>query len=216
MSLPIEIKDGVGDGFSAKVNSQHALLVTNVNPVGSESIDQITRYKVWYDYFKDIANSQNQAVDGSTTPVSFKIQPEDDRIKFITDLRMVINGTGCEIETNDFRDYSASYTAGLTNGIELNIVQSGVETALFIEPIKTIGDYLNYADTYTNIVNSISAQSDFLSVDIHFSQPIALAPGTNDYIDFVYPLEEDNGMMHELADISLWIWLNTSLFSSSN
>lgn len=51
---------------------------------------------------------------------------------------------------------------------------------IFYDPIKTMGDFFHYQTDYKNFTNAVTAQADFLSIDIKFEMPIALPIGTQD------------------------------------
>lgn len=97
-----------------------------------------------------------------------------------------MNSTNMEMGTNDFRRFGdAAIAPGLTNGVEFYFVQGGRKIDVFLEPVKNVGRFLDYADDFTNLVNAVSAQSDYLSFDFIFDQPVALPAGSNDKIVFV-------------------------------
>jgi hypothetical protein len=88
------------------------------------------------------------------------------------------------MNTNDFRRFGAATAGGtpLTNGITLKVTQGGLVTDFFIAPITRMGDFFNYSDSYLNIINAITSQSDFLYFDFNFDSTVVLPPGTTDQI----------------------------------
>ena len=111
------------------------------------------------------------------------VTPQSDRVKWVMSWRIILHSTDMEINTNDFRRFGAAAIApGLTNGIEFYFNQAGRRTDVFLENVKSIGQFLDYADGFTNLVNAVTSQSDYLSLDFSFDQPVVLAPGSNDQI----------------------------------
>jgi hypothetical protein len=125
------------------------------------------------------AGSSDQRVNGSVTPVEFSINAVAGATKWITGFRVVIEADGFELATSDFREYGA-ITTGLTNGIDIEAVQGGNTVLIAAEPIRIAGDFLNYADDFVNLVNAISAQSDYLQFTFNFDTPIVLTEGSSD------------------------------------
>jgi hypothetical protein len=96
-----------------------------------------------------------------------------------------MNSTDMELETNDFRGFgNAAGAPGLTNGVQFYFVQGGRRIDVFLESVQNIGRFLDYADSFTNLVNAVTSQSDYLSFDFVFDQPVALPAGSNDKIVF--------------------------------
>jgi hypothetical protein len=50
--------------------------------------------------------------------------------------------------------------------------------------VRVIGDFLTYADDFTNLVNSVGTQEDYLAFDFLFESraPVVLTEGTLDSI----------------------------------
>lgn len=189
MSLKTTIENGLGIEYLAEVTSSHALRVTQTERKASEiPPEELTARKQFRDFLRidGIADaSTSMLVDGSTTPMNFSMTSEEGKVKWVTRTRLILNGDNLELNTNDFRRYGdAAIAPGLTNGCEFFVGQSGEEISLFASPVVTIGDYMNYQDDFENLVNAISAQSDFLLFDFIFPEPIALAAGVFDSIVF--------------------------------
>ena len=190
MGIKSRIQDGEGTSVTAGVTSQNALKVAvterNISSyTPSELIATFTNRKQFRAYFQDENGSRDHCVDGSSTPISFCLQAEQDKVNWVTQCRLILNGTELELGTNDFRRYGAAAIApGLTNGCEFVIGQGGLETHIFAEPVKAIGDYMSYQNAWENFVNAISAQSDFLLFDFIFPRPIALVIGVFDQLAF--------------------------------
>jgi hypothetical protein len=184
MATPVEIKDGTGTNFKAKVTRDHALLVTGIDKSGFDTNDSVlTRYKLFRGFLKN-NGSKNLNVNGSVTPVEFNVTSEPGKVLYVSQLRVLLNGTYFEMNTNDFRRFGAATAGGgsLTNGISLVAKQGGLSTPLFADPIKQSGDFFNYADDFVNLVNAVTAQSDFLSFDLHFEQPVVLPEAVSDSV----------------------------------
>jgi len=168
------------------VNKDGAIVVSVIEQSGAE-VDPavLTRNKIWRQWFTNplAANTIEMDVDGSITSVEYKVGSELGRIKYIQALRLILNDSNMEMNTNDFRRFgNAATTPGLSNGLELYLVQDGAQVDIFTSPVKTIGDFLNYSDAWENIVNAVDVQTDFLSFDFILPKPVALIEGTNDYI----------------------------------
>lgn len=187
MSLDVLIRDGEGTKKTAGVTDNRALKVSVIDPVYTDisledALPSLLARKQFKDFLKN-GSSKELNVNGSTTPVTFKQMSEEGKIKWLIGIRILLNGTYFEINTNDFRRFgTAAIAPGLTNGITLEVSQSGIVTDLFAEPVKYVGQFLDYADSFTNLVNSVSSQSDFLAFDFSFDAPIVLPAGTTDFI----------------------------------
>lgn len=189
MSIDAIIRDGVGTRFTAQVNSENALKVYQANiSLADEAeggYESLTRKKQYRDWLRTTGGSESMLVDGSSTPVLFEETSQADRVKWIVSWRLVMNSTYMELETNDFRRFgTAAIAPGLTNGVQFYFVQGGRQIEVFLEPVKNVGRFLDYADSYTNLVNAVSSQGDYLSFDFVFDQPVALPAGSNDKIVF--------------------------------
>ena len=183
MTAKTTIVDGTGSKKEAKVTRDHALRVTQLDAYGFETPDEVlTRYKLYRGFLLDSAGSKNLNVNGSVIPVEFSVSSSPGKILYVTEARVLLNGTYFEMNTNDFRRFGLATVGGgsLTNGITFTASQGGVETLLFAEPIKQSGDFFNYCDDFTNLTNAVSSQSDFLSFDFHFDQPITLPESVSD------------------------------------
>jgi hypothetical protein len=185
MALDAHIKDGEGSGRLAGVTKDNALKVTTVEPIAVEiSPEILTRRKLYYSFLEDSGGSTDLNIDGSVTPVDFQEIALSDRVKWITGIRFLFNGLSLELDTNDFRRFgeATAINTPLTNGIEFSVEQGGTVSNLFVTPIGTIGQFMDYADGFTNFINAISAQSDFLSFDFNFVQMVVLPRGSTDRI----------------------------------
>jgi hypothetical protein len=184
MSLPIQIKNGIGTGHLAEVTEQHALKVTGINSSSSsQSSTELTLFKQLREFFTELGGASDDLnIDGSTTSKEFTIEAETGKTKWVTGVRILLYDTEMELDTNDFRRFGSATAVStpLTNGIEFYATQGGIQTNYFVDPITTIGDFMNYADKYTNFINAVSNQDDFLSFDFNFDVPIVLPEGSSD------------------------------------
>ena len=181
MSVKTEIQDGGGSSRAARVTEARALLVSTL-PTSSRGIPpgDLANLRQLREFFTDSAGATNQRVDGSVTPVEYTVDAGLGVTKWITGFRLIIEANGFEIATTDFRQYGATGAPGLTNGIDAEAFQGGVTTAISASPIQTAGDYLNYADEFTNFVNAITSQADYLQFVFRFDQPVVLTVGSAD------------------------------------
>jgi hypothetical protein len=181
MSVKTRIHDGLGTSRTVAVTPSNALLV-QVLPETSKGVPpaDLSNLKLLQEFLVDSTGSSDQRVNGSVTPVEFSVTASASRTKWITGFRIIIEGDGFELASADFRDYGAVGSPGLTNGIEIEAFQGGVTTSIAAEPIRNAGDYLNYADDFTNFVNAVSSQSDYLMFMFEFATPVVLTEGSTD------------------------------------
>lgn len=174
------ITDGVGQGQEVRV-IDNSLQVVNVEASStSVGFAQLTRLKAFRQFFTTSGGSKEMDVDGSVTPVDFSIASVAAKTLWVERVRFILNGNSFELDTNDAKRFGAATAGGgsLTNGIRFFIEQEGVTTEIFAEPVKQTIDFLNYSDGFTNLKNSISAQSDFLSFNFDLEKPVVLPPGS--------------------------------------
>lgn len=160
---------------------QNALLV-QVLPETSKGVPSadLSNLRQLRAFFVDAGGSSDQRVDGSVTPVEFSVSASAGVTKWITGFRVVIEANQFELATADFRGYGAVIAPGLLNGIQIETLQSGIVTPIASEPIRASGDFLNYAEGFTNFVNAISAQADYLQFVFSFPVPVVLTEGSTD------------------------------------
>jgi len=184
MAMPTYLQDPA-TGKRIQVSGDGALRVEIVEGAAVElPVEILTRRKVLRDFLRNTSNSIDLNVDGSTTNVDFTESADTTKPKWITGARVLFNGNNLEMNTNDFRRFGAATASQtpLNNGLEFFVIQGGLQTDFFIDPIVRMGDFFDYADDYLNIVNAVSAQSDFLYFDFDFDQPIVIPPSTTDRI----------------------------------
>lgn len=186
--MPVDSRIVDGEGTprrAAGVTNKHALKVSVLELSSAEqSVEDLTSRKMLRGYLSDSGGSDDLNVDGSSAPYLFKIGAVSDATRWITSVRLLLNGANMELHTNDFRRFglATAVSTPLPNGVELFVWQGGVQSDQFVTPIKTIGQFMDYADSYTNFINAIDNQTDFLSFDFYFEVPVVLPPGSVDYI----------------------------------
>jgi hypothetical protein len=181
MPLPITVKDGY-TLKSARVNADGALKVFVAQSSSDVPIEELTRLRQLREPFVNGGGAEMN-VNGSVAPVEYVVEAEEGFTKWITGVRFLLKDKNMEINTNDFRRFGdAAIAPGLTNGVEFWANQGGTITPFFISPVKKIGGFLDYADDFTNLVNAISSQDDFLSFDFYFdaAAPVVLPAGSTD------------------------------------
>lgn len=187
MTVKTEIKDGLGSARTALVTDQNALLVS-VLPQSSKGIpsDDLANLRQLREYLVDGGGSNDQRVDGSGTPVEFSVQAAVSVTKWITGIKIVVESTQLDLISNEFRRYgSAGGATGLTNGIEIEAVQSGTVTAITAEPVQSMGRYLNWAEfDYINLVGVGPGGADYVAWTFNFPRPIVLTEGSSDKLVF--------------------------------
>lgn len=193
MSIKNLIQDGEGTKRTAGVTSDHALKVTDVGgQYGPSLIDMqddgfalLLRKKTYVSYFKDTAGSHELNIDGSSTPVEFSIASEVDKLKTIQYVRFIFHDTQMSLGASEGRRFaSAAATPGLTNGLRFFVKQGGVETDLFLEPVKQIAIFMNYAVDLVNEAGALGSGEDILTVTMNFDfAPIQIVPGGFDSIN---------------------------------
>jgi hypothetical protein len=187
MSVKSEIVDGLGTGVTANVTPQNALLVS-VLPQSSKGIppNDLSNLRQLREYLVDSGGSNDQRVDGSTTPVEFTVSAAASITKWVTGIKIVVESTQLDLVSNEFRRYgSAGGATGLTNGIEIEAVQSGTVTSITAEPVRNMGRYLNWAENnYINLVGVGPGGADYVNWEFTFTQPIVLTEGSSDKVVF--------------------------------
>ncbi len=185
------LTDGSGSGRDAAVTENYALKV-QVVPETSRGLppEDLANLRLNRKFLLN-GTSALMSVDGSTDAQEFVLASIPGRTQWITSLRLLFEGSNFEIGTADFRRFGTATAVNtpLTNGMLLFAEQSGEQVLICAEPIVTIGGFLSYADSFTNLVNAISTQEDFLSFDFVFEKPVVLAEGGSDRI--VITIQDD-------------------------
>lgn len=181
MSVRSHIEDGSGASTLARVTPQGALRVSTYPPISAVGVpvEQLTAIRLAREFLTDQGGSNSMIVDGSTTPVDFAVRAEPGLTKWITGFRINVESDNFNLGSNDFTVFGAVASA-LANGVRIFAKQSGQEVEIAAEPIQTLGNFLNYTDSFTNLINAIGSQGDFFQAVFGFSQPIVLPSGSQD------------------------------------
>ena len=182
MPVKTEIRDGLGTGRMVGVTPTNALLVS-VLPQSSRGVpaEDLSNLRQLRQFFADVGGSSSQIVDGSTTPVEFTVDAAVSVTKWVTGFRLIVQGQNTDLSSNDFRRYAQTASPGLPNGVDIEAVQAGITTAITgAGAVRTMGQFLRYADDFVNIVSAISASVDYLHFDFTFDQPVVLTEGSSD------------------------------------
>lgn len=179
------IIDGNGSGREAIVTPNYALKTQNV-PETSVGIppEDLANLRLYRNFLRN-GTSPDANVNGSVTNVQFTAQSAINLNVWVTGVRFLFEDTNLEMNTQDFRRFASASVTGLTNGLLFRTLQSGETIEIFAEPIIYMGDFFTYANSYLNLINSVSAQSDFLSFDFVFEKPVVLPEGGSDSIQLV-------------------------------
>lgn len=172
-------------GQPAEVTAEAALLVSPLPaPAGEIPTTTLQARKPYRGLLENGASSPDMNVDGSVTPVEFAIDAEAGAVIWIRLLRLIIKGVNLEMDGLDFQRFGAATAAGtpLTNGVEIEMVQGAVTTALFPEAVKRMGELYDHAAESLNIKGAVSASESYLSFDIELDPPVALAAGSADRV----------------------------------
>jgi hypothetical protein len=185
--IKVLITDGQGFNGQAGTTGKNSLKVTNVDPISLElTPEELTRRKQLRAFLVNSSNSSDLNVDGSVTPQVFSIKGEADKVKWITEIRIVLKGANLEVKGQDFKRFGLATGANtpLTEGLKFYVEQGGTTTNFFIEPIRTIGEFMNYADEEpSNFINAVGSQEDALYFKFLFRDvPITLPQGTIDKV----------------------------------
>jgi len=184
MSINVKIEDPCS-GKEAGVTPNGAIKVAQVaRSAANISAEELTLHKQYRGFLTNSDGSKDLNIDGSDTPVEFRIEAQADLIRWIVSARFIFNGIYLEIDTSDFRRFgdATSSSSSLANGVEFFLEQAGIETQIFAFPVTTMGEFMNYTDSFTNFIDATSYYGDFLSFDFNFDVPIALVPGSIDFI----------------------------------
>lgn len=178
------LTDGGGSGRDVAVTENFALRV-QVVPETSKGLppEDLANLRLLRDFLKN-GGSSAMNIDGSVSNTEFSLGSVPGITQWVTGLRLILEGVNLEIGTQDFRRFGAATASNtpLTSGVLVRTEQSGVTTEICAEPITVIGDFLSYVDNFTNLVNSVGSQEDFLSFDFVFDKPVVLAEGGSDRI----------------------------------
>lgn len=188
MSVKTKIVSSQGKGWGCGVTRDHALRV-EVMPTRRANIpsELLTASKLYREWFTTAAGAADMNVLGSlSTPVKYVVDSKSDRCLMVNQMRLLLDSgtmqvTGGSAEVRRFG--AAAVAPGLANGLTLNVIQEGVVTPVFLDPVKNVGDFFAYTDTYLNFVDGSANNVDIFTVTIDFDVPIFLPAGSVDRIE---------------------------------
>lgn len=193
MSVDAKIVGGPTEQ-AAVVGSDGALRVASLRPPSADrtrlNVEQVKQFVA---FLKNSSGSQDMTVDGSSTVAEFYVEAENDRIKWIEELRLVFHDTNMKLDGTESRRFgSAAASPGLTNGLRLRAEQGGVVTDYFADPVQSIGEFYRYSGgpgfgsgVGTGIINDvdgIAAGTDLLIIRVGFRASVGLFPGSIDRV----------------------------------
>ena len=160
MSINSLIRDGEGSHRTAGVTNSNALKVTVVSQPVGDRIDggdfgELTDRIVLYEQLTTESGVSDLDVDGSVTAVDFEIRASNSELKVISEIRLVFNDQQMSIGSSEGARFGTAAAApGLPNGVDLFSTQAGIETRIFVTPVKQIVEFLNWS---TSLVNETGA-----------------------------------------------------------
>jgi hypothetical protein len=194
MSIKTVVENGAGgSSYLQKVYSNNAakVYVSNV-PIDELTNTELTQLKLLSGQLVNSGSSPNANVSASADNLrEFFVEADTTNLLSINQVRFAFEGSQLDITTAESRRFGAAAAApGLSNGLKFIADQGGVETEIFVSPVKKIGDFYLYASSrYNNEIitdkDAISAGTDFLQITLEFLAPINLVPGTQDKLKLV-------------------------------
>jgi hypothetical protein len=156
------------DGYKLLVSSS---VVPGTNPYGTiPSNPQL----IFYDKLKTTGNAVSLLVNGSSTPVEFKLNADVSYDLRIAEIRFVFVCDSFLIDGTSFGPIT-----GLTNGIILDTQSNGLVGTLV--NVKQNEDFLAlYSPSGTTV--QVNTVKDYIIAGIYFGGAIVLKKGTSDYI----------------------------------
>lgn len=196
MALPVNILDGYGGGYQARVTSNNALKVSNTPAVISDlTLEQLTAKKTLVEAFTDHDLSTAMAVSASLgSPQRFSISsteftlPGGTKIykcQFIKTIKLVFIGTDLDPTVGGNLRRFGPVAGGITNGLKLQVLQQGVIMDVFLQPVKVMSDIFEYTTSYMSFTDVAGGGVDELILTIELAEPIAIPASSLDRIDLV-------------------------------
>jgi hypothetical protein len=185
VSVKAKIIGGTGRGIAAGVTSDHALMVEQM-PSRLASVDPqlLGAKKLYREWFSQAGLTTALNVTGTfSAPYKFTIDSKTDRLVSISSMRVIFESTLMAMNTAEIRRFGPASTADLPNGLRLYAYQGGVQTAIFLDPVRTIADFLYYSSSYQNVVDGIANGVDLATFFITFETPIHLPAGSTDRLE---------------------------------
>lgn len=152
----------------------------------SVSVFPQSRPRIMVDSHMLYNGSHDMRVNGSVTPVDFKVVADAKNDLFIVDIILMLYAVKIDInKAAECTGFSQAIPNGLTNGIVMGSVIGGVNRMMSPSPVKRIGDFWMWVKDATDIVNVVGIYvdgSDMLRVRIDTEIPTRLQAGTEDHI----------------------------------
>ena len=114
-------------------------------------------------------SSQDMAIDGASSPVTFAISGESGKAIYIDKIKFTLIGRDLKVDSNDLYRFgeATAKNSTLTNGVLLRTTNTLGTTDIFYNPVKTIMGFLDYAEDVVNLVN-FSGSTDLFSFSVKF------------------------------------------------
>ena len=130
--LNVNIQDGLGRGTTARIEDR-ALLVSQYPspPLVSQKVNAFGGYLL------NSSDSEDLLVDGSTTPVDFYVEADDEKDRYITGMNFVMAYPSASAIFAEFADDAAA----LTNGCTLTYETAG-SVITINDDLKVNGDFM--------------------------------------------------------------------------
>lgn len=156
------------DGYKLRVSTS---VTPGTNPYGAvPSNPQL----IFYDKLKTTGNAVSLLVNGSVTPVEFKLNADSSYDLRITEIRFVFVADSFSIDGSSFGPIT-----GLTNGIIVDVKSNGLVGTLV--NVKQNEDFLALYSP-SGVTVEVTTVKDYVVAGIYLGGAIVLKKGTTDYI----------------------------------
>ncbi len=176
-SPAVVLFDAYGNAIaSAHESDGYKLLVKSSDAPGNTPYGYIpgNPQLIFYDKLKTTGNATSLLVNGSVTPVEFKLNADATYDLRISEIRFVFVCDSFLIDGGSFGPI-----AGLTNGLIIDIQANGIIGTLI--NVKQNEDFLSLYSPSGTVVN-VNTVKDYIVAGIYFGGAIVLKKGTTDYI----------------------------------
>lgn len=157
MSIKTHIHDGTGSGYRAKVNTEHALLVSTV-PNDVPVVGTPNRHRYYSGNLTNPTYGNTMVVDGSVTPVQFTLG---------SNLEYDIHIMRMEVLISDGSMAASKFGAlsPLTNGLSVHVEEEGLTTYL-MQGAKTNGQVITQSGgvEYLLLTNYLANSDAFIII----------------------------------------------------
>lgn len=171
-------------GRTADVSSEGTLFVTTIS-APPEDISRLSqqRKKDFITRMTSDAGSTSLNINASASSSNFCVRSVETMLYRVNKIKFVFESTNMKIDSNESRRFGP-VAAGLTNGLMFWSEQDGVVVNYFIENVKTIGEFYEYADVdgIINVADGVSTGVDILIVTFNLNREVILYPGSPDRI----------------------------------